>query len=275
MDLSISTKRFPSKGETISGSDFLKALGGKGLNQAVAAAKLGGNVYMCGAIGDDDFGKEALKVMDENHINHDFVEVKNTSTGTAIIILAEGDNSIVINGGANLEITNNQIDKFLAFAKEGDIFLTQLENNLDATGYALEQASKKGMFVVLNPAPMKTEISPYLSYVDLITPNETELELFGGLENLSKLSSNIIVTLGSKGFRVYNKDIDQVYPCMKITPVDTVAAGDTLCGGLVSQLSKGVDLVDAAKFASKAASIACTRRGAIPSIPSYEEVISY
>ena len=128
------------------------------------------------------------------------------------------------------------------------------------------------MYVVLNPAPANKEIIPYLSYCDLITPNETEVDLLGGREKLLEKVKTLLVTLGGNGFEIVTREGARKYPCIRITPVDTTAAGDTLCGGLVAMLSEGKDLDEAAKFGSKAASIACTRKGAQPSIPSRQEV---
>ena len=158
-------------------------------------------------------------------------------------------------------------------SKEGDIFLTQLENPIEVVGYALEQAKQKGLFVVLNPAPMNNEIAKYLKYVDLVTPNEGECEIFGGLARLKELVPNIIVTLGSKGFRFVDKSQDVVVPCIKIKAVDTTAAGDTFVGAMMARFSDGYDLLESAKFGSLAASIACTRIGAQPSIPDLKEVV--
>jgi len=273
MDLSIKTPRFPKKGETMSGHDFMMCLGGKGLNQAVAASRLGGDVMMLGAVGKDRFGEAAIEQLNKDKINHRFVVEKDyCSTGTAMITISEKDNTIVINGGANLSIGETQVDNFLASANENDIFLTQLENNLDAVKYALKKAKEKKMFVVLNPAPMNIEIKPYLDYVDLITPNEIELKQFGGADSLSKICKSLIITLGSKGYRIIDNGEDNTFPCMEVDVIDTVGAGDTFTGGLIAQLAKGKCLKEAAKFASIAASIACTKRGAIDSIPKYNKI---
>ena len=160
-------------------------------------------------------------------------------------------------------------------ANAGDIYLTQLENPIEIVGYGLKKAKEKGMFVVLNPAPANKEIAPYLEYCDLVTPNETETELLGGREEILKKVGTLLVTLGGKGFEIRTKEGGTVYPCMKIKPVDTTAAGDTLCGGLTAYLAEGKSLEESAKFGSKAASIACTRPGAQPSIPSREETLNY
>lgn len=275
-DLVITTPYMPKQGETLTGSDFFTAHGGKGANQAVAASRLGGKVYMCGCVGNDAFGEKAILSLKEAGVDVSNVRVvEGTPSGTAVILIENGDNRIILCKGANAFLTEKDIDKTLEKAKAGDIYLTQLENPIEIIGYGLKKAKEKGLFVVLNPAPANKEIIPYLDYCDLITPNETETEILGGKEFLKSKIDNILITLGGDGFEIINKDGDNKYPCIKIKPVDTTAAGDTLCGGLVVELSLGNNLVDSAKFGSKSATIACTRKGAQPSIPTREEVIKY
>lgn len=275
-DLVITTPYMPAKGETLIGGGFFTAHGGKGANQAVAAARSGAEVLMCGAVGDDDFGKSAKQSLIDEGIDCSFVKVvPNCPSGIAMIILSSGDNRIILDTGANYKITNEDVDKFLAKSEPGDVFLTQLEVPIPVVGYALKKAKEKGLFVVLNPAPANKEVIPFLPYVDLITPNETECELLGGEEKLLGDGLTLIVTLGEKGFRVINDKIDETYPCIKIKPVDTTAAGDTFLGAMLAKLLKGTDLVESAKYGSKAASIACTRKGAQPSIPTLKEVENY
>lgn len=275
-DLVITTPYMPKLGETLTGSGFFSARGGKGANQAVAAAKLGGDVIMCGCVGNDSFGEEAIKSLSNAGVKTKRVrKIDNTPTGTAVIVVENGDNRIILDKGANAHLTPKDIDETLSEASEGDIYLTQLENPIEIIGYGLKKAKEKGLYVVLNPAPANKEIIPYLEYCDLITPNESETELLGGEEFLLTKVKVLLKTLGGEGFEIIDKFGRKHYPCMKITPVDTTAAGDTLCGGLVAQLAKGNNLEDAALFGSKAASIACTKKGAQPSIPTYEEVIDY
>ena len=272
-DLVIKAPYMPQTGETLTGSGFFTAHGGKGANQAVAAARLGGNVVMCGCVGNDDFGKSAIDSLKADGVDVSHVKVVDgVPTGTAIIIVENGDNRIILDKGANACLTEADIDNVLQTASSGDIYLTQLENSIDVIGYGLKKAREKGMFVVLNPAPANRDIEKYLKYCNLITPNESETELFGGKQALKAQSEEVLITHGSKGFEVGEK----VYPCIKVeNVVDTTAAGDTLCGGLVASLSFGANLVDSAKFGSKAASIACTRYGAQPSIPTKEEVDNF
>lgn len=274
MDLCIETPYMPKEGETITGSGFMTNGGGKGANQAAAAAKLGGNVAMCGAVGCDLFGETLIKNLsaagaDVSHIK----KCNDASTGIAVIVITGGNNRIILDKGANALLTEADIDEFLKTAKEGDIYLTQLENPIDIIGYGLKQAKAKGMFTILNPAPANKDISEYFNYVDLITPNETELEIFGGKDALFDAGiKKIVTTLGSRGYEIADKTSANIYPCIKVKAVDTTAAGDTLCGGLAVGLSEGMKLEEACAFGSKAASIACTRKGAQQSIPTRKEV---
>lgn len=276
-DLVINAPYMPVGGETIKGSDFMTNAGGKGANQAYAAAKLGGTVYMCGAVGNDSFGDELLASLNSVGVNTDFVKkVPKTSTGVAVIVVTEGENRIIIDSGANAKITKNDIDEFLENANEGDIFLTQLETPIDVVGYALSRAKEKGLLVVLNPAPANKEIEKYLTSVDIITPNETELEILGGRETLlDKGIKTVITTLGAQGYEIATNDGAKIYPCIKVKAVDTTAAGDTASGGLCVKLAGGKTIEEAMAFGSLAASIACTRRGAQMSVPSLDEVELY
>ena len=183
-----------------------------------------------------------------------------------------GDNRIILDKGANERLCEKDIDAALSEAQAGDIYLTQLENPVDVIGYGLKKAREKGMFVILNPAPANAEISKYLGYCDLVIPNETELAILGGAEELSKKVKRLAVTLGGEGFGIYSDEKMRKYPCKKIKPVDTTGAGDTFCGGLCVGLSEGKTLEEAAKFGSKAATLACLKKGAQSSVPTRPEV---
>ncbi len=275
-DLVINTPILPQKGETIMGNGFFMAHGGKGANQAIAAARLGGRVIMCGAVGNDIYGKEAIASLKKENIDVQHVKtIHSHSTGTAMIIVNNGDNRIILDSGANLLLTKEDIDQTLKDATNGDIYLTQLENPIDIIGYGLQKAKEKGLYVVLNPAPANKAIFPYLQYCDLIIPNETEIQILGGKECLLEKVKIILTTLGDKGFEITTKDKSQKYDCIKIKAIDTTAAGDTLCGGLVASIANGNSLEEAAKFGSLAASIACLKKGAQPSIPTKQEVITF
>ncbi len=271
-DLAISAPYMPQKGETLIGSNFFVAQGGKGANQAVAAARLGGRVAMCGCVGNDSFGEDALRALQKDGVDTAHIRRVDGPTGTAVIILTDGDNRIILDKGANACLTREDIDAFLTDARPGDIYMTQLENPIPVIGYGLQKAKEKGMYVILNPAPASREILPWLQYCDLLTPNESETELLGGKEALLERMPTLLITLGGDGFAVVTQTGETRYPCRKITPVDTTAAGDTLCGGLCASLSEGNPLDTAAQFGSRAATLACTRAGAQPSIPTREEL---
>ncbi len=276
-DLVINAPYMPIGGETIKGSDFMTNPGGKGANQAYACGKLGGEIYMCGAVGNDSFGEALLKSLEGVGVNTDSIKkVDGVSTGVAVIVVTEGENRIIIDSGANACVNESDIDAFLEKASEGDIFLTQLENPIEAVGYALKRANEKGLLVLLNPAPASRDIIKYLKYVDIITPNETELEILGGKQALfNEGITTVITTLGSKGYEIATKAGASIYPCIKVKAVDTTAAGDTASGGLAVKLAEGKTIEEAMAFGSLAASIACTRRGAQMSVPNLEEIENY
>ncbi len=277
-DLVISSK-IPEKGETVRGKDFFMNCGGKGANQAAAAARLGGEVFMAGCVGKDPFGKnmkENLKCfgVDVSGIR----ETDEVSSGVAMIVLSDGDNRIILEGGANLRLEKSDVDALLKDADVGDVFLTQLENNVEITGYALKTAKAKGLFTVLNPAPYSDEIVPYFAYCDMITPNETELALMCGTDgDVSELTKKlaipeILVTLGSKGY-YYRCGEKEIYgACPKVKAVDTTAAGDTFCGALCLAIAEGKTREESFVFASHAATLAVTKKGAMQSIPLRTEV---
>lgn len=272
-DLVINSPYVPKAGETLTGSGFFTAHGGKGANQAVAAARLGGNVHFCGVVGNDSYGELSIKSLKEEGINVDHVRVdEGESSGVAMIVVVKGDNRIILNPGANAKLTKEDIDSFLEDSKPGDIFLTQLENPIPVIGYGLKKAKFLGLKTVLNPAPASVDIIPYLKYCDIITPNETEVEILGGIKKLRELVPEIVMTMGGDGYAIVKGQGISSYPCTEVDVVDTTAAGDTLSGGMVSKLASGESLEAATEFGCLAASIACTRKGAQPSIPTLKEV---
>ena len=283
MDLVISATYMPVAGETVSGRDFIMNPGGKGANQAAACGKLGGAPIMAGCVGDDLFGDELISTLEAYGVDVSHVRRVEGSSGIAVIVLAEGDNRIIVDAGANALVTAADVESLLSEAGEGDIFLTQLENPADVVGYALRRAKEQGVYTVLNPAPWNDGIMPYLSHVDMITPNETELALASGesdvsrgLEKLHGLGiETVLVTLGGDGYRIFDGKRDLHGKSLKVDVVDTTAAGDTFSGALVAELARGAQLESAAAFASKCASIACTRHGAIRSVPERHEVEAF
>ena len=223
MDLRIESPYMPVAGETITGSNFITNGGGKGANQATAAAKLGGKVKMCGVVGNDAFGDTLLANLKNAGADVSHVRKENgVSTGIAMIIVTENNNRIILDKGANACLTKEDIDEFLKDAGEGDVYLTQLENPIEIVGYGLKKAKEKGLYTVLNPAPANKCIAAYFPYVDLITPNESELALFGGKEALFAAGIHkIVTTLGAKGYEIAEKDGAKTYPCIKVKAIDT------------------------------------------------------
>lgn len=271
-DLVIHAPYLPERGETLTGDSFMIAHGGKGANQAVAAARLGGDVLFCACVGDDVFGREAIDSLAREGIDVRNVRVrKGTPTGTAVIVVVDGDNRIILDKGANAYLEERDVDEALKSASSGDILLVQLENPINVIGHALQVGREKGMLTVLNPAPANREIEPYLSRCDIVVPNETEAEILGGRRELSERVQRLLVTVGAEGFELYEKQRVEKVPCVRVKAVDTTAAGDTFLGGLCAKLSQGAELLSAAKFGGAAASLACTRRGAQPSIPTTSE----
>lgn len=280
MDLVINSPYLPQKGETMYGSGFMTNPGGKGANQAAAAGKLGAEIYMGGAVGDDSFGAQLLDNLRGFGVNVDAVRmVKNCATGIAVIVVIDGDNRIILDGGANNRVTRADVDRLLEKAEAGDIFLCPLENPIPVLGYALETAGRKGMYVVLNPAPMNRDIAPYLPYVDMLIPNETEFaalvgdKLAEGGEKLMAMGvKDVVVTLGAKGYCYISKGEMVCEDCIKMPVVDTTAAGDTFCGALCAELSMGKTVAQALSFANRAAAVTVTRKGAQAAIPTREEI---
>lgn len=277
-DLVIETPYIPKAGETMAGSGFLTNFGGKGANQAAAAAKLGGKVRMAGCVGDDSFGPAMIDNLTAFGANTDAVRtVQSTSSGVAVITVCEGNNRIILHPGANACVTNTDADALLADAVEGDIFLVQAEIPTEVICYALKTAKEKGLLTIFNPAPAKPQLRVCLPYVDILTPNETEMEILSEGASITEAVKQmgvpcVVMTLGGEGWAAFRNGKEHRGPCPKVKVVDTTAAGDTFCGALAVCLSQGKDPIDSLPFASACASLACTKRGAQQSIPSLEEV---
>lgn len=279
MDLAIQSERMPEKGETLAGHNFRTCPGGKGANQAIACAKLGGEVKMLGAVGSDPFGKEMIDALKKYNVETKNIHVlQGKSSGIAEIILIKGDNRIILDLGANLLLTKDQVNNFLRDAKENDIFLTQSENDIKLIGYALEQAKNKKMITVVNPAPANKEILKYASFIDIFVPNEIELKILSGSDDIEcsfkKLNvKNLLVTLGDKGYSLVSKEGCFKGTAPKVKVVDTTGAGDCFIGALCYQLSMNLKLnKKAADFACKAASFSVTKTGSSSSSPTIDDL---
>lgn len=285
MDLVAQVSRMPKAGETMYADRFYTGCGGKGANQTAAVAKLGATVAMIGCVGTDAFGAAMRDNLKRYGADVSHIETKDGSSGVALITVENGENRIIIDGGANLKLTREQIDRALAKAKSGDILIAQLESALDMVTYAFAVAKDKGMITVLNPAPARALPDSLLQNTDIVSPNETETEILTGVlpETEAHLAlavkyfygkgvKNVIVTMGGKGAAVSTGQTITYIEPRKVTPVDTTAAGDTFVGAVCVCLDRGQDIVSACRFASVASSVTITRPGAADSIPSAEEV---
>jgi ribokinase len=282
MDLVVRVPHSPSPGETVLGGDFETFPGGKGANQAVAAARMGGDVTMVGRVGQDDFGNTLIKALVDDQIRTTHViKDPHEATGIAMIsVAANGENSIVVASGANYEVSIQDINKTRELMREAEILLLQLECPLEAVTAAVDLARAYEVPVVLNPAPAQPLSQAILSQVAYLTPNESELKILSDEEDadqaVKKLLSwgvkNLVVTLGAQGVRLISGEMDKHLPAYEITAVDTTAAGDAFNGALAVGLAEGRSLLEAVKYGMAAGALSATKRGAQPSLPKREEV---
>lgn len=285
MDMVARVPHMPVGGETLTADKYYVNPGGKGANQAVAIAKLGGKVAMIGKVGSDETGdalKNNLKAMG---VDESMVTRADVPSGIAMIIVEGGENRIILYKGANHSVTKADVDEGLKNAQPGDALVMQLEIPLETVTYAAAVAKQKGMLVLLNPAPAVPLGEELLKNVDIIAPNETETEILTGVgldsdvhialavKKLYQLGvKRVIITMGSRGSIVAEgQTITPVEP-RKVKAVDTTSAGDTFVGATMLRYLDGDTLEDAARFASVASSITVTREGAAQSIPTLEEV---
>jgi ribokinase len=286
-DLVVRAPRFPQPGETISGSDLQIIPGGKGANQAVAAARQGAGVAMLGRVGNDSFGPFLLDSLKSDSVDISSVHIDESATGTAIIIVdANGQNSIVLSAGANGKVSPEDVDR-ASFLRPG-LILLQLEIPIPTVLHAAKYAEQNGIRVILNPAPAQPLPDELISLIDFIIPNETELSLLTDLEVrdissaeaaakvlLNRGAKNVIVTLGDKGALVVSSNQVTQVGAYKVDVVDTTAAGDAFIGGFASALLRGFEMVEAVKYANACGALAATKFGAQPSLPNKDEIESF
>jgi ribokinase len=285
LDLIATVQRLPGPGETVPGSGFSTAPGGKGANQALAAARAGAKVRMVGAVGKDNFAEDALTCLKAGMIDLSGVGRSHASTGTALILVGDdGENMIAVVPGANASVLPGDLSK--AFIKKGDVVLLQHEIPLETVAAALDMARDAGAVSVLNTAPFRAEAADLLPRADYVVANETEFDLYVEALSLSgrdraarmrafaqKTGRAIIVTLGAEGVMATTAVGEALQvPSLKIVPVDTVGAGDTFCGYLAAGLSAGLALEDALRRAAAAGALACLKPGAQPAIPLAKDV---
>ncbi len=270
LDLVARTRRLPGPGETVSGSDYQEFPGGKGLNQAVAAARAGASVAFVGAVGDDDAGRRLRDVVRIEGIDDRWLLTRDDrSTGRALIVVDDhAENSIVVIPGANADV------RWPADGPRGAIVLAQLEVPVSAVDAAFAAAQVTGATTILNPAPATELPESMIATSSLIVPNEHEASLLGGIERLLGAGVEAVVTtLGKHGARVDAADGSFVQPPFPVEPVDTTGAGDAFCGNLAARLAAGDDLATAVRWAGAAGALATTVVGAVPSLPRREAVV--
>ena len=289
-DMVISAEHFPLPGETMMGHGFMTNHGGKGANQAVAAARLEGNTAFIGKVGDDQFGHSTIEMMKGEGIDVSGLTVTSEqASGVALITtVPSGENSIIVDSGANGLLRPEDITNAEKLFEDAGIVLMQLETPIDTLTEAAAMAKKHGAYVVLNPAPAPKEPLPVelLKNVDLLIPNETEAAYISGvniagdedlpaaMNEIQKLGvKDVIITVGSRGVCARIDGEMVTVPAFKVKAIDTTAAGDTFCGALCVALSNGKPLVEAIRFGCKASSISVTRRGAQMSMPRLEEIV--
>lgn len=282
MDLVVRVPHSPKPGETVLGGDFETFPGGKGANQAVAAARMGGEVTMVGRVGSDNFGDTLIQGLIENNIKTSYViKDSETPTGIAMIaVAANGENLIVVASGANYKVSEADVANARDIMRDMDLLLIQLECPLETVTAAIDLANAYDIPVVLNPAPAQPLSQALLANVDVLTPNETELKMLAGVENVNEAiqkvlswgTKNLVVTLGANGARVVTKDMDRHLPAYEITAVDTTAAGDAFNGALAVAFAEGKPLLEAVDYGMAAGALAATHRGAQPSLPTRDAV---
>jgi ribokinase len=282
LDLVVRVPRLPGPGETVSGGDVFRNPGGKGANQAVAAARLGRTVAMVGCVGDDPPGRELLGSLQADGVDTAQVRVVDgVPSGAAFITVGQdGENQIVVSPGANARLTAEDVAAAGAALRAAAVTLLQLEVPLEVVAAAARAA---GGLVVLNPAPVRELAEELLGEVDVLVPNRVELAQLAGapapatVEEAAALAGRlpahaVVVTLGADGALVVEDGRSSHVPAVRVRPVDTTAAGDAFCGGLADALAGGASLQDAARWAVRVAAAACMREGAQASLPTPGEV---
>ena len=288
VDTTYHVERFPQPGETISAISKSSAPGGKGANQAVAAARSGAKTYFVGKVGDDNEGKFMLEALKEEHVDTDCIVVdKVHGTGTAMVTLdVNGQNHIMVYGGANQALLKEDLENTDKVLDSVDFLISQLETPQDVTAAAFKEAKNHGVITFLNPAPAH-EIDPeVLKYTDIIAPNETESAILTGIklngeDSMLKTAEyfadkgvdNLLITLGSRGVFYSTPNGHGLVPAFKVKAVDTTAAGDTFVGAMASQLHTNLDNIEEALvYGQRASSLTVQKMGAMPSIPFGDQV---
>ncbi|MGE8189552.1 ribokinase [Pseudomonas sp. NPDC086278] len=290
MDLVTRAPRLPRGGETLIGQSFTTVSGGKGANQAVAAARLGAQVSMVGCVGNDAYGDELRNALLVEQIDCQAVSTVEDSSGVALIVVDDNSqNAIVIVAGANGALTPQVIDQFDAVLQAADVIICQLEVPDATVGHALKRGRELGKTVILNPAPASRALpTDWYASIDYLIPNESEASALSGLPVDSLASAEtaasrlialgagkVIVTLGAQGSLFADGSRVEHFPAPKVKAVDTTAAGDTFVGGFAAALASGKSEAEAIRFGQVAAALSVTRAGAQPSIPTLSDVQAF
>lgn len=286
----LNIKQFPQPGETVIGQQYKVAFGGKGANQAVAAGRSGADIAFIACVGADDIGERIRQQLASDRIDTQPIEaIADNTTGVALIFVnAEGENVIGIDAGANAAVTPDYLNRYRQKVIDADALLMQLESPLETVIAAAKLAKQHQTQVILNPAPACELPDELLAMIDMITPNETEAQRLTGVAVNNDADADraanilhakgigyVIITLGSRGVWLSENGKGKLVPGFKVKAVDTIAAGDTFNGALVTALLEGKVMSDAVRFAHAAAAIAVTRPGAQPSVPWREEIDAF
>ncbi len=289
-DMILKSPRIPKPGETILGGVFTTAAGGKGANQAVAAARAGGNITFIARIGNDDLGRQSIKGFKKDGINIDYIKKDETApSGVALIMVDEqGSNSIAVASGANANLIPDHIHEARNAIENSDILLMQLETPLETVVEAAKIAASVGVKTILNPAPAIPLPDHLLKNISIITPNEIEAEILTGISVRNTDSAmqataclhekgieTIIITLGAKGCYLSKDNIRKIIPGFSVKAIDTTAAGDTFNGAFAVALAEGLPIEEAVRFANAAGALSVTKEGAQPSIPYRKDIKAF
>ena len=288
MDLVVRTPHMPAVGETIFGQDFISNPGGKGANQAIAAARLGGKVTMIGRVGIDNYGEVMIDRLRKEKIDTAFIQKdKDVSTGIALITVDKsGQNTIVVVSGANMRLLPDQMEEALVKKNQMSVMLLQLESPLECVERAARIAKNRGAKVILNPSPVSRFPREFLHLIDILVPNEIEANQLTGLpvstieqaeaagRELVKMGvGSVVITLGKKGAVVIRRDLETFHlHGHAVQVLDTTAAGDAFTGGLAVGLAEKLTLIDAARYGNAAAALTVTHLGAQSSLPYRSQV---
>lgn len=286
IDLVVGLARMPNPGETVFGESLERHPGGKGLNQAVAAARLGVPVTMVGAVGDDGSGDWLRTVMSGEGIDQGGIATVPGTSGTAVIeVDSTGANRIVVIPGANDHVTSEAVEEFLSTCPDVGVVLTQGEIPIDAIATAMRVGRSRGAHTILNPAPARDYPREIMASVDILVPNEHEAALMAGSELNSTVDAVetagemtrwgvgcVVITRGERGAVWSTATNSGQVQAFRVQAVDTVAAGDAFCGGLAAGLVRGETFAEALRWASAAGALAATKSGAVPSLPTLDDV---